>query len=185
MKTVPGSYEEFEAILRRRHASIMEARPDKNPGVFKSKINQAGSTVFVAPELVNGTLQKGFEFYRALEEQFQKAAFMMVLVSEVHPFADGNGRAARIMMNAELVAGGEERIIIPTAYRTDYLGALKAFSKNSRTEPLIRMLDAAQGYTGGNDWSAFEGARQMLEDTNAFAEGEDAKLKLRPAEAAE
>src|SRR3546814_16958156 len=101
MKTVPGGYEEFEAILRRRHASIMEARPDKNPGVFKSKINQAGSTVFVAPELVNGTLQKGFAFYRALEETFQNAAFMMVLVSEVHPFADGNGRAARIMRSAE------------------------------------------------------------------------------------
>ena len=32
---------------------------------------------------------------------------MMFLVSEVHPFADGNGRAARIMMNAELVAAGE------------------------------------------------------------------------------
>jgi Fic family protein len=141
--------------------------------------------VFVAPELVNGTLEKGFEFYRALEEPFQKAAFMMVLVSEVHPFADGNGRAARIMMNAELVAGGEERIIIPTAYRIDYLGALKAFSKNSHTQPLIRMLDTAQAYTWRIDWSNFEGARQMLEDTNAFAEGGDAKLKLPRAEAAE
>ena len=29
---------------------------------------------------------------------------MMFLVSEVHPFVDGNGRIARIMMNAELVA---------------------------------------------------------------------------------
>src|SRR3546814_19089287 len=115
MKTVPGGYEEFEAILRRRHASIMEARPDKNPGVFKSKINQAGSTVFVAPELVNGTLQKSFEFYRALEEPFPKAAYMMVQVSEVHPFSTGTGRAARIMKNDELVAGGEERYIIQTA----------------------------------------------------------------------
>jgi fido (protein-threonine AMPylation protein) len=35
---------------------------------------------------------------------------MMFLISEVHPFADGNGRIARIMMNAELVAAGEERI---------------------------------------------------------------------------
>src|SRR3546814_3295122 len=34
MKTVPGSYEEFEAILRRQHAYIMEARPDNNPGVL-------------------------------------------------------------------------------------------------------------------------------------------------------
>src|SRR3546814_4203662 len=37
-----------------------------------------------------------------------------------------------VMMNAELVARDEERIIIPTAYRTDYLGVLKAFSHNEQ-----------------------------------------------------
>jgi hypothetical protein len=71
----------------------------------------------------------------------------LLLVSEVHPFADGNGRVARIMMNAELVAAGQERIIIPTSYRTDYLGALKALSHNAHMIPLIRMLDYAQQYT--------------------------------------
>lgn len=176
--TLPKSYQQFDALLRRRHATIMEARPDKNPGFYKEKGNQAGNTVFVAPELVNGTLEKGFEFYQALEEPFQRAAFMMILVSEVHPFADGNGRTARIMMNAELVAKGQERIIIPTAYRSDYLGALKAFSQNGRTDALIRMLDVAQSYTGMIDWSTFDQARAMLEETNAFVEGEDAKLKL-------
>ena len=34
---------------------------------------------------------------------------MMFLVAEVHPFADGNGRVARVMMNAELIAGGQQR----------------------------------------------------------------------------
>ena len=178
MGTLPASYEQFDALLRRRHAIVMEARPGKTPGGYKSKSNQAGSTVFVEPGLVNGTLEKGFEFYRALEEPFQKAVFMMILVSEVHPFADGNGRVARIMMNAELVAKGQERLIVPTAYRTDYLGALKAFSRSGRMEPVIRMLDAAQRYTSLIDWSTFESARAMLEETNAFAEGEDAKLKI-------
>src|SRR3546814_14230139 len=100
----------------------MDGRPDKNPDAFKTKVNRAGETVFVAPDLVTGTLERGFAFVQALAEPFQRAAFMMFLVSEVHPFTDGNGRTARIMMNAELVAGGEERIIIPTAYRTDSIG---------------------------------------------------------------
>ncbi len=102
----------------------------------------------------------------------------MVLVSEVHPFADGNGRIARIMMNAELVAGDYERMIIPTAYRTDYLGALRAFSQNGHTDPLIRMLDVAQSYTHRIDWSTLANARAALAATNAFADGADAKLKL-------
>jgi len=178
MSRIPKNVDEFIALLRRRHASIMEARPDKNPGSFKSRANQAGNTVFVAPDLVNGTLEKGFELLEALAEPFQRAVFMTILVSEVHPFVDGNGRMARIMMNAELVAGKQERIIIPTAYRTDYLGALKAFSHNAITTPLIRMLDYAQRYTHAIDWRTLKGAHAMLEQTQAFSEGEDAKLKV-------
>lgn len=178
MKTLPSDFEEFVALLRRRHAGIMEARPNKNPGAFKTKVNRAGNTVFVAPDLVAGTLEQGFAFLQGLGEPFQRAVFTMFLVSEVHPFADGNGRAARIMMNAELVAGGEERIIVPTAFRTDYLGPLKALSHNANTRPLIRMLDYAQQYTHAIDWRELDRARMMLKQTGAFAEGEDARLRI-------
>ena len=178
MANCPANQAELDTLLRHRHGTIMQARPDKQPGAYKTAANQAGATIFVSPDLVTGTLEQGFEFYQALEEPFQRAVFMMILISEVHPFADGNGRTARIMMNAELVAGGEERIIIPTAYRTDYLGALKAFSANGLTEPLIRMLDRAQEFTGQIDWHDFEQVRAMLEASNAFAEGEEAKLRF-------
>jgi Fic family protein len=101
---------------------------------------------------------------------------MMFVIAEVHPFADGNGRAARIMMNAELIAGGQERIIVPTAYHTDYLGALKAISLNAITDPIIRMHDYAQRYTSAIDWSDLEAARRVLEQTGAFGEGEQARF---------
>lgn len=178
MKTLPSDFEEFLALLRRRHAGIMAARPDKDPGAFKTKVNRAGNTVFVAPDLVTGTLEQGFAFLQGLGEPFQRAVFTMFLVSEVHPFADGNGRVARIMMNAELVAGGEERIIVPTAFRADYLGALKAVSHNGHTRPLIRMLDYAQQFGHAIDWRDLDRARMMLEQTGAFAEGEDARLRI-------
>lgn len=175
---LPTDFASFRDLLRRRHATVMEAREDKSPGAFKDRINRAGQTVFVAPELVDGTLERGFEFLQALDDPFQRAIYMMVLVSEVHPFADGNGRVARIMMNAELVARDQERIIIPTAYRTDYLGALKAFSHNGHTDPLIRVLDVAQAYTHRIDWSTLDHARAALAASNAFAEDPDAKLKF-------
>jgi hypothetical protein len=178
LKVLPTDFGGFMELLRRRHATVMEAREDKAPSVFKERENRAGNTVFVAPELVEGTLERGFDFLQALDDPFQRAVYMMVLVSEVHPFADGNGRIARIMMNAELVASDQERIIIPTAYRTDYLGALKAFSQNGRTDPLIRMLEVAQSYTHRIDWSTMDSARADLAATNAFDDGSDAKLKL-------
>lgn len=181
LSRLPSDFDTFVELLRARHARIMEGRPDKNPGAFKAQENRAGNTIFVAPEMVIGTLARGFEFAQALAEPFHRAVFTMFLVSEVHPFADGNGRVARVMMNAELVAANEERIIIPTAFRTDYLGALKAISQNARTEPVIRMLDAAQQYTHSIDWSTLESARTMLEETNAFAEGDHAKLEILTA----
>ena len=178
MKTLPSDFEDFLTLLRRRHAALMEARPDKNPGAFKTRTNRAGNTVFVAPGLVTGTLDKGFDFLQGLAEPFQRAVFMMFLVSEVHPFTDGNGRTARIMMNAEFVAGGQERIIIPTAFRVDYLGALKALSHTANTRPLIRVLNRAQEYTHAIDWRDLDTAREMLEQTGAFAEDEDARLHM-------
>ena len=152
----------------------MEGRPDKGPGRFKSEPNRAGSTTFVAPGLVEGTLAKGFQTYRGLTSPLHRAIFMMFLISEVHPFADGNGRVARIMMNAELVAASENRIIVPTVYRNNYLMALKALSQNGVTGALVRVIDFAQKYTAAVDFSDLDRARLVLDRTHAFADPNEA-----------
>jgi hypothetical protein len=175
MKRIPRDFESFISLLKERHATFMEWRNDKRPGEFKSKPNRAGNTVFVEPDLVMGTLAKGFEIYRGLETPFHRAVFMMFLISEVRPFIDGNGRAARIMMNAELVAQDEQRIIIPTVYRDDYFTALKALSQSGKPTPVIRVLDFSQKYTGSIHWEDFDTARSELEETNAFRDSTEAE----------
>ena len=174
MSRLPRSFDELTALLKSRHAAIMEGRTDKGPGQFKTDPNRAGSTLFVAPELLHGTLAKGFEIYRGLTSALHRAIFMMFLISEVHPFADGNGRVARIMMNAELVAAGENRIIVPTVYRNNYLMALKALSQNRLTGALVRVIDFAQRYTATVDFQELHAARVILERTNAFADPNEA-----------
>ncbi len=99
----------------------------------------------------------------------------MFLVSEVHPFADGIGRVARVMMNAELVAGAEERIVIPTVFRGNYLAALRALSRTGRPEPLVRVLDYAQRWTRALDWSSLAAAERELESCNAFLDSDEAE----------
>ena len=174
MSRLPRNAGELATLLKSRHAQIMEGRPDKGPGRFKADLNRAGSTVFVAPELVEGTLAKGFEIYRGLSSPLHRAIFMMFLVSEVHPFADGNGRIARTMMNAELVAAGENRIIVPTVYRDNYLMALKALSQNRITGALVRTMDFAQRYTAAVDFAELDRARFILDRTHAFTDSTEA-----------
>jgi len=163
-----GSANELGQLLKACHAVIMGGRPDLNPGHFKSKGNLAGATVFVAPELVAGTLNQGYAVLQSLEAPFPRAAFMMFLVAEVHPFADGNGRTCRLMMNAELSAAGEQRIIIPTVFRNNYLAALNALSHSATPEPLIRVLDFAWRWTAAIDWQDVEATRRELEACHAF-----------------
>ena len=182
MAKTPRDPQVLLALMQSRHALLMGARPDKQPGSFKREANRAGSTLFVAPDQVEGTLARGFEYYQSLETPFARAVFMMFLVSEVHPFVDGNGRIARIMMNAELVAAGEERIIIPTVYRNNYLTALKALSQNAQPTPIIRTLDFARKWVAAVPWSDLETARRALESCHAFVdptEAEDRGIRLR------
>ena len=175
MSQIPCSVEEMSSLLRRRHATLLGGRPDKRPGFFKDRPNRAGGLLFVAPDQVEGTLGRGFEFYRSLEAPFARAVFMMFLVAEVHPFIDGNGRIARIMMNAELVSSGETRIIIPTVYRNNYLAALRALSHNGVAKPIIRMLDFAQRYTGMIPFVSYGEANAVLRRTNAFMDSNEAE----------
>jgi hypothetical protein len=169
-------FADFTRIMQRRHEIIMSGRPEKRPGEFKTEANLAGNTVFVSPDLVLGTLRRGFELFRSLQAPFARAAFMMFLVSEVHPFVDGNGRIARIMTNAELIAGGQHRIIIPTVYRDDYLLALRALTRQARTEAFLRMLDRAQEFVARIDFCDLDHALAQLRAANAFAEPTEARL---------
>lgn len=174
MLRCPKSSAELTVLLKSRHAQILEGRPDKGPGRFKAEPNRAGGTLFVAPDLVEGTLTKGFEIYRGLSCPLHRAIFMMFLVSEVHPFSDGNGRVARVMMNAELVAADESRIVVPTVLRNNYLAALKALSQNRITGAIIRTLDFAQRYTAAVDFADLDRARLVLDRTHAFMDPNEA-----------
>ncbi|HSX26120.1 MAG TPA: Fic family protein [Chlamydiales bacterium] len=177
MKKIPKNADELMVLLKNRHAHLMQGRPEMNPGEFKTLPNRAGSTFFVAPELVEGTLRKGFKWFQALDTPFQRAVYMMFLIAEVHPFADGNGRCGRIMMNAELVAARQARIIIPTIFRNNYLAALKSLTHNAQAIPLIRTLDFAQRYTSRIDWSEIKRAQKMLTETHAFDDPNQADLQ--------
>ena len=181
MARLPGSANELIALLESRHRVLLEGRPDKQPGVFKQEVNRVGNVEFVAPTLVEGTLREGFRFYRRLAYPFARAVFQMFLISEVHPFGDGNGRVARVMMNAELVAAAEQRIIVPQVYRNNYLMGLRALTVNSRADSLIVALDFAQRYTSAIDFTDFDQARGTLEQTNAFtdpAEADETGVRL-------
>jgi len=178
MQIIPSTPEEFLKIISFRHSILLGARLDKNPGLFKDKNNFAGSTAFVDFNLVRGTLEQSFSFYRILDHPFAKAAYIMSVISEVHPFLDGNGRIARVMMNAELVNANQSKIIIPTVYREDYMGALKKFTKQSKCDTYIKMLQRAHEFSSNVHDENMENMQKYLSSCNAFVDDADVILKI-------
>lgn len=173
MNRTPDSPAELIDILKGRHGILLAQRPDRNPGLFKEKPNQAGSTVFVAPEMVEGTLVQGFRVYEGIPAGISRALFMHFLIAEIHPFDDGNGRMARIMMNAELVSNDLYKIIVPTVCRDNYLGGLRQASRHSKFRTSVKVLHQLHQYTASINWIDYDDARKTLENDAADKEADE------------
>ena len=169
----PADFDQLEALIGVMHRRVMRARPEVRPGAYKRVPNRAGNTSFVHPDLVRGTLREGFSLCRTLPPGLPRAIYAMFLVAEVHPFADGNGRVARALMNAELSAAGLCRVMIPLSYRDEYLNALRALSRNENPRPLWRMVDRAQSWASKMTWAGRDRVFALMGETNALADPRD------------
>ena len=52
----------------------------------------------------------------------------------IHPFIDGNGRVARLLMNTALIQDGYLLAIVPPILRTDYLSAIRVYQSRGDDE---------------------------------------------------
>ena len=178
MSILPKDPDDLIGILQRRHSILLSARPAKTPGLFKEQNNKAGNSHFVDYRLVRGTLKKGFEIYRAVQDPVARAYFILFMVSEIHPFNDGNGRISRIMMNAELSAAGMSKIIIPTVYRIDYIDALKRLTQNGEPATIIRAMERVRLFSSGLDGADYDTLKVYLEHCNAFKDEQEYILRF-------
>jgi hypothetical protein len=163
--------DEFLGWLKSVNALVMQARPDKRPGQWKEKRNMAGNTLFVLPEQVPATLAEGFDRIASLTDPVARALMTMFVVSEVHPFQDGNGRSARLAMNSVLSEAGVCRIIVPTVYREDYLLPLKRLTNDRDASPYIRSMARIHEWTSQFDYARpRHDVHDQLTRSNAFKE---------------
>ncbi len=154
--------------LQDRHKLQMKYRPEVDTGAFKIKANQAGNSSFVAPKLVRGTLELGSKLLPSIPAGMARALFSMFLVAEVHPFDDGNGRLARLVMNAELTAVDECRIVIPTLYREQYLDCLRQLTRHGDPGPFLKAMTHIQQWTAGFDYQVLDTVIDRMKTCNAF-----------------
>ena len=82
------------------------------------------------------------------------------------------------MMNAELTAAGQSKIIVPTVFRPDYIGALRRLSRDREPDVLVSAM--LRLWTFGRWLSSgdFETLKARLEASNAFSDDEGLILRF-------
>lgn len=166
--------------LKERHRPMLACRPEASPGEFKEESNYAGRTRFVEPAFVRGTLLEGVRLAASVPEGLARAIFYAILVSDIHPFSDDNGRISRLVMNAELSRTGLARIIIPTLFHEQYVDAQRALSRRNDPEPLIRALSHIARWATLFDYADVRAVVEAIRRTNAFEEDPREFRLLRP-----
>ena len=115
-----------------------------NAGVYRQKpvIVPGADIDFPRPAELDGKMH---DFVASIPEMKQKlhpvelAAMMHGIFVNIHPFIDGNGRVARLLMNLILLQTGYNVTIIPPVVRADYIRALQETNRNN-FQPFINFV---------------------------------------------
>ena len=108
-------------------------------------------------------MAKALAGYMTLPEGLHRAIYMHFIITEVHPFDDGNGRLARIMMNAELASAEQFKLIVPTVHRDSYLNGLRDATRRQKFRTMTKVFSDLQAYTASIQWTDYAEARTTLE----------------------
>lgn len=112
------------------HKMFYSKIDDKNAGVYrKLPVIITGSNYPVCqPEKIRDEMKKLFIWANEKRANYHPIEFAAKLHKNfvfIHPFIDGNGRMARLLMNTALIQDGYLPVIIPPIQRLEYINYLE------------------------------------------------------------
>jgi Fic family protein len=120
-----------EDIILNLHKLFYYRIDEKNAGVFRdSEVYITGSS-FIPPspkDLPNLIKKFIINFNKISKENIHPvilSAFAHIELVNIHPFIDGNGRTARLLLNLILINNGYQLLIIPPVLRHQYIDCLE------------------------------------------------------------
>lgn len=135
-----------ENYILQIHKIILSGIDDTNAGFYRSvRVRISGSQTILPNPLKVPDLMKDFSDWLMQKEDdmLLKAFEAHYRLVSIHPFVDGNGRTARLLLNSMLLENGYAPIIIRPIDRKRYLSALETYQTKENNAPYYRFMLAA------------------------------------------
>ena len=115
--------------IKNIHRLVLKGIDDVYAGVYRDQqvFISGASHVPPAPYLIKEQMEQMMKWYQteALSlHPVERGAMLHAIFVGIHPFIDGNGRTARLLLNLELMKEGFPPVIIKVANRIEYYDAL-------------------------------------------------------------
>jgi Fic family protein len=142
---VKGGEPFSEWQIRNIHQLILKGIDDDNAGKYRNVNVTIGGARHVPPDHLQVSEKMAafvawYEQGAAALHPVERAARVHADFVGIHPFIDGNGRTARLLMNLELMKAGYPPAVLPVARRLDYYKALDKLHVDGQAEPFIELI---------------------------------------------
>ena len=134
-------------VLLEIHRLILKEVDTSHAGIYRSVPVRISGSEHLPPQpyLIEKLMEDFFEFYHYQEKRLHPvilAAEMHERLVSIHPFIDGNGRTARLLMNLILLKNGFTRVNIKgdTASRMKYYQCLEKVQIDNDRDPFYELV---------------------------------------------
>jgi len=135
-----------EGFILQIHKTILSGIDDTNAGFYRSvRVRISGSQTILPNPLKVPDLMNDFGKWLVEKDNdlLLKAIEAHYRLVTIHPFVDGNGRTARLLLNAMLLEYGYAPIIIRKIDRRRYLSALETYQTKENSVPYYNFMLSA------------------------------------------
>lgn len=119
-----------ENVICDIHSIILNNINKSEAGKYRKLLVRIGDFIPPRPYLLKSQMEEFMRTYEKLDiHPILKASFVHLEFVRIHPFIDGNGRTARLLMNLELLKNNYPAINISFEKRAQYYQAIREYSK--------------------------------------------------------
>lgn len=118
-----------QSQIKNLHQLVLKVINDRYAGIYRDQqvfISGASHTP-LPPLKISEQMEHLIEWYNNEAQEMHpivRRSILHIIFVGIHPFIDGNGRTARLLLNLELMKSGCPPVIIRVENRLDYYNAL-------------------------------------------------------------